>query len=95
MNWSFEYCIKNKAADSFLDRRQYLHIEVFVILYKKRCGHSSLVEYQLPKLRRRVRFPLSAPFFFAKKDLRRLYSSEDAWLNWREHPEAIKMAMLS
>ena len=24
-------------------------------------GHSSLVEYQLPKLRRRVRFPLSAP----------------------------------
>ena len=26
-------------------------------------GHSSLVEYQLPKLRRRVRFPLSAPVF--------------------------------
>ena len=51
----------------FLDRRQYLHIEVFVILYKKRCGHSSLVEYQLPKLRRRVRFPLSAPFFCEKR----------------------------
>ena len=66
-----------------------------MIIRRGICGHSSLVEYQLPKLRRRVRFPLSAPFFFAKKDLRRLYSSEDAWLNWQEHPEAIKMAMLS
>ena len=35
-------------------------------IIKKRCGHSSLVEYQLPKLRGRVRFPLSAPFFCLK-----------------------------
>jgi hypothetical protein len=29
------------------------------------CGYSSLVEHQLPKLDRRVRFPLSA-FFIAQ-----------------------------
>ena len=33
-----------------------------MIIRRGICGHSSLVEYQLPKLRRRVRFPLSAPF---------------------------------
>ena len=32
-----------------------------MIIRRGICGHSSLVEYQLPKLRRRVRFPLSAP----------------------------------
>ena len=30
----------------------------------KICRYSSLVECQLPKLERRVRFPLSASFYF-------------------------------
>ena len=34
------------------------------------CGHSSSVEYQLPKLRRRVRFPLPAPKPQGLKSLR-------------------------
>lgn len=34
-----------------------------ILLMDRICGHSSSVEYQLPKLRGRVRFPLSAPFF--------------------------------
>ena len=39
------------------------------------CGHSSLVEYQLPKLRRRVRFPLSAPFFtYDVEDHKKIYN---------------------
>ena len=37
-----------------------------MIIRRGICGHSSLVEYQLPKLRGRVRFPLSAPFFLPK-----------------------------
>ena len=38
-----------------------------MIIRRGICGHSSLVEYQLPKLRRRVRFPLSAPLFEQRK----------------------------
>ena len=30
------------------------------MLHRLKCRYSSSVEYQLPKLRRRVRFPLSA-----------------------------------
>ena len=32
-----------------------------LVASNRTCGHSSSVEWKLPKLQRRVRFPLSAP----------------------------------
>lgn len=50
-----------------------------MIIRRGICGHSSLVEYQLPKLRRRVRFPLSA--FIAKEGTQ---SGVSFFINFKE-----------
>ena len=48
------------------------------------CGYSSSVEYQLPKLRRRVRFPLSAPLRRGLLCPRHIYfhNAKDFIINW-------------
>ena len=51
-------CIKNRASIQ-AEARFFPVIEI--LRQKSLCGYSSSVEHQLPKLRRRVRFPLSAP----------------------------------
>ena len=50
-------------------------VKIILEIYKKSailktCRYSSLVERQLPKLKRRVRFPLSACFYALYEFLR-------------------------